>query len=1117
MKKLSLLSAAVAALVSFNLRAEVVEIGSADALAEAITGNPSGDYKLTANIDCSSWTSCDFSGTLDGNGKTISGLTTALFGTVSGNAQIKNLVISGATISHTDQKGAATSGFLATVVDGVDIIVDGITFTGCTLRESGSTSKAGMVAGTFTCTGSGRIQNVSLDGTCTLDASNACGGLGGVCGSVKADGVGVVVTLSNCVNRAAVSISGFTAYLGGLVASASCNSTGTTTADLAHVVLEDCANYSSLTVSKTNPNFSPLVNNFSNSGGQNRGDITFRRCVNYGNVTINANNQLGGILGSTGNGSPVHMYDCVNYGNLTSTVTTPVGGLVGSLGYILNTEDVFVGCANCGDLTGQVVGGIAGQAAANASYKNSFWRFVSCLQKGVLTASGGDMIVGEMIAKFSQASFPYKVEFAGLLTQSADLYGFLASGASLNDPIIEGNMLAPGSEGNVDGSDVATLNAFRECDLWKQGSTGPILKCMPDEPAPDTITVVFKDAEEFGSAVLKTCVILRGGTPVAPAMPEHEGATFVRWNPESFTELQEDTDIVAVYQQGTITHTVRFFDWDGSQIGTDQLVEHNKPAVAPADPTREGYKFVGWDTDFSAVTEALDITAEYVLLVQEVATGADLAEVLANAVYPEVTYLLTDDVELEATWGGTEFVSTLDGDGHVIRYRGRKPIFSRLTGGVRNVILDGETEEGENTSITGINERFGLVAATCSGGRVENVTIRNYALELANTASSLAVAFFCGVAGECALIEGCTVESNCVLRTRSCTAAGIVASSLMSDVWVADDPRLLTILSCTNNADIVTWSSGAGTIGGILADASSGDSVRRPEIVISNCVNNGSIRSVYNGGIDGRFGGIVGSRNFVNSTSGVFGGMLTIVDCANYGDIDAMGNGLNTQSQIGNYYGGIIAYVYRLGVTVMRCQNHGRIGSLKYGEDGDIVDGSSGGIAATLSDLYGANPVTVTDSANYGPVYGGRYAGGIFGNLGGNADYRSMAATTTNSANYGVLEVALKEDGLVGQWIGYLGSNPKHPEANEFGACNCFFMTTSIVGRSAGYEAHIENCKTAVDEGYTSHSAMKALNAWATANGYGSWVEGKIGDAVYPELAVFCKKPAISGLMLFFR
>lgn len=43
------------------------------------------------------------------------------------------------------------------------------------------------------------------------------------------------------------------------------------------------------------------------------------------------------------------------------------------------------------------------------------------------------------------------------------------------------------------------------------------------------------------------------------------------------------------------THTVRFFDYDGSQIGADQTVDYGDDAVPPADPARDGYVFKGWD------------------------------------------------------------------------------------------------------------------------------------------------------------------------------------------------------------------------------------------------------------------------------------------------------------------------------------------------------------------------------------------------------------------------------------------------------------------------------------------------------------------------------------------
>ena len=59
--------------------------------------------------------------------------------------------------------------------------------------------------------------------------------------------------------------------------------------------------------------------------------------------------------------------------------------------------------------------------------------------------------------------------------------------------------------------------------------------------------------------------------------------------------------------------TVTFLDWDGTVLKTE-LVEEGRAATAPADPSRPGYAFTGWDKDFSSVTENLTVIAQYALL-----------------------------------------------------------------------------------------------------------------------------------------------------------------------------------------------------------------------------------------------------------------------------------------------------------------------------------------------------------------------------------------------------------------------------------------------------------------------------------------------------------------------
>ena len=58
-------------------------------------------------------------------------------------------------------------------------------------------------------------------------------------------------------------------------------------------------------------------------------------------------------------------------------------------------------------------------------------------------------------------------------------------------------------------------------------------------------------------------------------------------------------------------YTVKFINYDGSQIGDIQEVEEGKAAVAPTVEVREGYTFKGWDKDYSNVKSNLEVKAIY--------------------------------------------------------------------------------------------------------------------------------------------------------------------------------------------------------------------------------------------------------------------------------------------------------------------------------------------------------------------------------------------------------------------------------------------------------------------------------------------------------------------------
>lgn len=71
----------------------------------------------------------------------------------------------------------------------------------------------------------------------------------------------------------------------------------------------------------------------------------------------------------------------------------------------------------------------------------------------------------------------------------------------------------------------------------------------------------------------------------------------------------ESTDPKPTDPQVT-TYTVTFKDHDGTVLKTE-TVEKGKAATAPANPTREGYTFEGWDKTFDNVTADMVVTATY--------------------------------------------------------------------------------------------------------------------------------------------------------------------------------------------------------------------------------------------------------------------------------------------------------------------------------------------------------------------------------------------------------------------------------------------------------------------------------------------------------------------------
>lgn len=78
----------------------------------------------------------------------------------------------------------------------------------------------------------------------------------------------------------------------------------------------------------------------------------------------------------------------------------------------------------------------------------------------------------------------------------------------------------------------------------------------------------------------------------------------------SAQEWEEFENIFAV--EDATTYRVEFRDWDNTILKVDSVI-HGQAAVAPSNPHRSGYTFIGWDVAFDKITSDLIVVAQYEL------------------------------------------------------------------------------------------------------------------------------------------------------------------------------------------------------------------------------------------------------------------------------------------------------------------------------------------------------------------------------------------------------------------------------------------------------------------------------------------------------------------------
>ena len=395
----------------------------------AIPGDSlTGKYvKLTADIDFTDTEikalgydgNTMFNGDLDGNGKTIKGISATLPSLYYGGlitqayteSSIHDLTIEGTletsfsynggvvgvtygtvsnvtsklTINHTSSKYSYVGGIIGYVYMG--------TVTGCTFEgtiTSSYTYSAGIAAYFYAGTMSDCVNKGTVSGTSYVAGITSIIGYS---------------TITNCYNEGAVE--GSTAYIGGVMAysnrdmvvtgcynTGTVTNTGTTTAGNTAGVMAYCLNgtftdcYNTGTVSATSSSVGYLAGIVAYEYGYSSGTCVFVRCYNTADIT--ASYYTAGLIAYSSIYGYTTMTDCYNTGNITSTTANTSGSYTAGIAAYCNTKSTYTGCYNTGNITspGKYTGGIFGYY--RGTYGSAARAYINnCFNYGNVTSSNG--------------------------------------------------------------------------------------------------------------------------------------------------------------------------------------------------------------------------------------------------------------------------------------------------------------------------------------------------------------------------------------------------------------------------------------------------------------------------------------------------------------------------------------------------------------------------------------------------------------------------------------------------------------------------------------------------------------------------------------------------------
>ena len=169
--------------------------------------------------------------------------------------------------------------------------------------------------------------------------------------------------------------------------------------------------------------------------------------------------------------------------------------------------------------------------------------------------------------------------------------------------------------GNSDGKGTSWYDKTENCTLYAQWVINRYTITF-DTAGGSEITPITQD---YDTAI------------TAPADPTREGYTFIGWDKEiPTTMLAENMTVTAQWVINRYTIT---FDTAGGSKIAPITQDYGTAITAPADPTREGYTFIGWDTEIPTTmpAENMTVTAQWEInqytITFDTAGGSEIAPI----------------------------------------------------------------------------------------------------------------------------------------------------------------------------------------------------------------------------------------------------------------------------------------------------------------------------------------------------------------------------------------------------------------------------------------------------------------------------------------------------------